>query len=45
MVLMTLVMRSPLSAHVVGQINDVRNRSSPEERSICNQVHLKMHIQ
>ncbi len=44
MVLITLVIRHPLSAHVLGQINDARPRSSPEERSMCNQVPLKMHI-
>lgn len=32
MVLMTLAMSSPLSAHVVGQIKDACNRSSTEAR-------------
>jgi hypothetical protein len=45
MVLMTLVMSSPLSAHLVGQINDACNRSSPEERSTGDQIHLKISLQ
>jgi hypothetical protein len=43
MLLMTLLMSYPLSALLVGQINDACNRSSTEERPKFDQVHLKIY--
>jgi hypothetical protein len=43
MLLMTLLMSYPLSALLIGQINDACNRSSTEERPKFDQVHLKMY--
>src|ERR1700730_12460795 len=41
---MILVMSSPLFAHPVDLLVDACNRSSTEERSTCDHVHLKMYI-
>ncbi len=45
MLLMTLLMRYPLSRSLVDLLVDACNRSSTEERSKFDQIHLNIYIQ